>query len=61
MATAIAKNNFFIVEILFKMLDIRNCSHHSETNIGIALRAVPYHIGFLTAAIVTVGIPTAPL
>ena len=42
------------------MLDIRNCSHHSETNIGIALRAVPYHIGFLTAAIVTVGIPTAP-
>ena len=34
-------------------------SYHSETNIGIALRAVPCYIGFLTAAIVTVGIPTA--
>ena len=34
-------------------------SYHSETNIGIALRAVLCNIGFLTAAIVAVGIPTA--
>ena len=34
-------------------------SHHSEADVGIPFCTVPHDIGFLAAAVITFGVPTA--